>query len=488
MWRGTPAWLKDSSDEKNMAIHFSSALRLLTFGGVDQPATARCGLCLGIIVAGLAAWANGAPAQTLSNSAALSQKPGDSVTAQGYGESAYASGPSSHQSSSIRPRPPRLPKKLLINLAWQIALAANDFSPGILDGDFGPHSRTALREYAESNFPGHNPFNPHDPAIFNALKVDVRHAIGRYTISNRDAQSVGHLHYHWRAMAAASRMPYSSLEDCICEKFHTTRQLLSRLNPGVNLRNLTVGQTLFVPNIRPFPSHNDFGLPGALTAAIKMDKSLMPTPHVAYLTINLKQRAIRAYNAHNREVALFRCSIPAHRADYPTTDAVIKDFALNPDYTFLPSVFHSVHNIHHPLLIPPGPRNPVGVLWMGLDIPNVGMHGNPEPQNIGITGSHGCFRMTNWDAVRLFTLIHIGLPVIMIDPRHPIPLSVALAPGLYPPGLSRREVQKADREFANAADSTNDNSAAYNAQTVSGNRRDSSHAGRAVIDASSERQ
>lgn len=173
----------------------------------------------------------------------------------------------------------------------------------------------------------------------------------------------------------------------------------------------------------------------------------MPMPDVAYLTINLQQKAIRAYTAHNREVALFRCSIPAHKSDYPLTDAVIKNFALNPDYTFLPSVFHSVHDIHRPLLIPPGPRNPVGVLWMGLSIPNVGMHGNPVPQHIGITGSHGCFRMTNWDAVRLFTLIHVGMPVIIINKAHPIPLTVDLPPGLRPPGISRSAIRKlrADR-------------------------------------------
>ena len=333
-------------------------------------------------------------------------------------------------------KPPHIPKKMRINLAWQIALAANNFSPGIIDGVFGPDSRMALREYAASFFPGHNPFDPHDPAIFNALGVDVQHVIAQYTISNRDAQAVGHLHYHWRAMAAASRMPYGSLEGCICEKFHTTRRLLSHLNPDVNLKKLVVGQTLFVPNIRPFPNHNDFGLPGGLSAVLQQDKREMPMPTVAYLTINLAQKAIRAYNRHNREVALFHCSIPAHHRDYPVTDAVIKDIALNPDYTFLPSVFHSVHNIHHPLLIPPGPRNPVGVVWMGLSIPNVGMHGNPEPELIGLTGSHGCFRMTNWDAAHLLTLVHIGLPVIMINPDNPIALTLNLPRGLNPPGVT----------------------------------------------------
>ena len=72
---------------------------------------------------------------------------------------------------------------------------------------------------------------------------------------------------------------------------------------------------------------------------------------------------------------------------------------------------------------------------MGLDLPGVGMHGNPVPQHIGLTGSHGCFRMCNWDAVHLLTMVHIGLPVIMINPKKPIPLTVALPRGINPPGL-----------------------------------------------------
>ncbi len=332
------------------------------------------------------------------------------------------------------PGRPRLTRGQRINLAWQIALAANNFSPGILDGVFGPNSRMALREYGASNFPGDNPFNPHDPRIYDALDVDVRHVFATYTISPQDAQAVGHLHYHWRGMAAATRMPYASLAGCLCEKFHCTRALLQRLNPRLELGELRVGQTINVPNIRPFPGPNDFGLPGGLSTVLAQDKEDMPDPPVAYLVINLKQKVIRAYNRHNRQVALFHCSIPAHPAEFPTRDARIKDIAENPNYTFLPSMYPHAHS-KHILIIPPGPRNPVGVVWMGLTLPGVGLHGNPVPQYIGLTGSHGCFRLTNWDAARLFTLVHIGMPVIIVNPAHPIPLTLHLPAYIDPPGV-----------------------------------------------------
>ena len=105
------------------------------------------------------------------------------------------------------PGKPQLNYTQRVALAWQIALAANNFSPGILDSNFGPHSRRALKEYAARFFPGVNPLDPHNPAVFNALGVDVKNAITQYTITQDDADAVGHLHWTWLKMAAGSRMP-----------------------------------------------------------------------------------------------------------------------------------------------------------------------------------------------------------------------------------------------------------------------------------------
>ena len=84
---------------------------------------------------------------------------------------------------------------------------------------------------------------------------------------------------------------------------------------------------------------------------------------------------------------------------------------LNPDYTFDPRMWPEVKNVDRKLTIPPGPRNPVGLCWIGLAVPGVGIHGSPAPEMIGKTGSHGCFRLTNWDALRLSTMVRIGTPV-----------------------------------------------------------------------------
>jgi hypothetical protein len=89
----------------------------------------------------------------------------------------------------------------------------------------------------------------------------------------------------------------------------------------------------------------------------------------------------------------------------------------NPAYTFDPKMWPDVTNVTKKLLIPPGPRNPVGMCWVGLSLPGYGIHGTPNPEMIGKTGSHGCFRLTNWDAVRLGRITTAGVPVKFINPE-----------------------------------------------------------------------
>jgi lipoprotein-anchoring transpeptidase ErfK/SrfK len=83
----------------------------------------------------------------------------------------------------------------------------------------------------------------------------------------------------------------------------------------------------------------------------------------------------------------------------------------NPAYRFDPSMWPEVKGGKSALIIPPGPRNPVGLCWIALSLSGYGIHGSPAPEMIGKTGSHGCFRLTNWDAVRLGRMIKPGTPV-----------------------------------------------------------------------------
>ncbi len=88
---------------------------------------------------------------------------------------------------------------------------------------------------------------------------------------------------------------------------------------------------------------------------------------------------------------------------------------MNPEYTFKPESWPEVKGIDRCLTIPPGPRNPVGVCWIGLSKRGYGIHGTPQPELIGKTGSHGCFRLTNWDILRLADLVRVGTEVRFVD-------------------------------------------------------------------------
>lgn len=298
----------------------------------------------------------------------------------------------------------KIPAQMRVNLAWQIALEAVDFSPGILDGHFGRKSQMALSEYAARFFPGKDKF---DPEVFLSLNISVEEAVASYTITVDDAAKIGPLPDDWNEKAKLDRLTYDTMIDYIAEKFHSTRALLQALNPGVKFHSLDVGQTLLVPNIRPFPTSSTTQ-PGASTRVVeKADR----------IEINLAAKTIRVYDRANTQIALFHCSVAKDKAKLPDRDAVVKTIAVNPEYKFDPKYWPEVNNVDRILIIKPGPRNPVGSVWIGLDLPGYGIHGNPKPELIGKTGSHGCFRLTNWDALKLVSVARIGMPVRMINPE-----------------------------------------------------------------------
>lgn len=297
---------------------------------------------------------------------------------------------------------PNIPRQTRVNVAWQIALEAADFSPGIIDGHFKRKSLMALNEFVARNFPGAGPF---EMRVFNALKVDPNDAVATYAVTDDDAAQVGIVPEDWNEKEKLDRLRYESLAECLAEKFHCTKVLLETFNPGVNLNRLSPGQTILVPNIRPFPVDNK---------PVVVRKGW----GAAYVTINLGEKTIRVFDKNGGELALFHCSVAKDKAKLPARDTTVKVIAApNPNYTFNPSVWPEVHNVSRILTIPPGPRNPVGLAWVSLDLPGYGIHGSPKPELIGKTGSHGCFRLTNWDALKFAGMVREGMAVKIVNPE-----------------------------------------------------------------------
>ncbi|HUT33749.1 MAG TPA: L,D-transpeptidase [Planctomycetota bacterium] len=273
------------------------------------------------------------------------------------------------------------------HLAWQIALDRVGFSGGILDGKVGPKGRLGTQEFQRAR--GLPATGGLDAKTAEALGVEPDKALAAYTVQASDLAAVGPLPHTWLEKSKLQRLPYPSLDEVLAEEFHCTRALLARLNPGKEIAQLKAGESLQVPAVAEAP----------------------PSTRAESLEINLAEKVIRARGKTGEAVALFHCSIATDKEKLPSGQATVLVVSENPSYTFDPKMWPEVKDVTQKLTIPPGPRNPVGLCWIGLSLPGYGMHGTPMPEMIGKTGSHGCFRLTNWDALRLAKMIRVGTPV-----------------------------------------------------------------------------
>ena len=212
-----------------------------------------------------------------------------------------------------------------------------------------------------------------------------------YVVSEEDVSGLVTIPSTWREKATLPRMGYQTVLEAVAEKHHATEGLIRRLNPGVSWPNPPAGTALTVPD--PFPAR--------LSSASR-------------LTVELSRKIIQAWDADGRIIAYFPCSIGRDAAKRPVGKLRVTTCAVNPNYTYDPDIFPEEAEsklVQGKLVIAPGPNNPVGVAWIGLNLAGYGMHGTPKPEDIGKTESHGCFRLANWNAQKLTKLVTIDMPV-----------------------------------------------------------------------------
>ena len=273
-------------------------------------------------------------------------------------------------------------------IAWQVALDRVGFSPGLVDGRLGPKTTIATQEFQRVH--GLPMTGQLDEATVRELEVDPDNAFGKYTLTAADLDEVGPVPKSWLEKSKLHKLGHEALENVLAEKFHCSTGLLATLNPGKNINSLQPGDQVIVPAVAEVSSE----------------------PKAARIEVNLSQKIIRVVDRDNKLVAMFHCSIARDKEKRPSGEAHVTGVAFDPNYTFKPEMWPEVkEKIPGPLTIPPGPRNPVGRCWVSLSLPGYGMHGTPNPELIGKTGSHGCFRLTNWDAQRLGKMVQAGTPV-----------------------------------------------------------------------------
>lgn len=271
--------------------------------------------------------------------------------------------------------------------AYQAALDRAGFSPGLIDDKPGRKTELAIRAF--QTYRGLKLSGVPDPATLAALGVAQAPTTVEYTITERDRREVsGPIPEDWNRRAALSRLGYETLTELLAEQGHCSEALVQTLNPGRDLDRAGVGTVVRLPNVRTPPD-----------AAIER------------LELDLGEKLIWLIDAQGRRAGLLHCSIARLPEKLPRGETTVSSVAFEPNYTFKPEMWPEVRNVDRVLTIPPGPRNPVGLCWIGLDRPGYGIHGTPKPELIGKTGSHGCFRLTNWDAVRLGKRVRIGMGV-----------------------------------------------------------------------------
>jgi len=277
-------------------------------------------------------------------------------------------------------------------LEAQIALARRAISPGSIDGAVGSQTRAALAAFQRSQKLIQS--STLDTNTRTQLTIEAP-LLTDYTVTTNDLARLQPLGKTWLAKSEQSALEYETILELVAEKGHAHPALIQKLNPEVNWQDVVPGTLLKIPDIE-YPE---------------------PDGKAAFIVIHLSGKFLEAFDAETNLLAHFPCSIAAKVEKRPVGELHVAVIAPNPNYTFDPAVFAEspeAQAIGHKLILPPGPNNPVGVAWIGLDKPGYGMHGTPGPEQVGRTESHGCFRLANWDAEYLVKLVWVGLPVEVV--------------------------------------------------------------------------
>lgn len=269
----------------------------------------------------------------------------------------------------------------------QILLDRARFSPGQIDGVYGGDLEVAVRGYRENH--GLKPGVTIDAEVWRLLNGDTGPLLSAYTISQSDEKGPFlPLPAEVQEKAGLKWLGFETPEEGLGERFHIAPKLLAELNPGRKLD--TVGERITVPNVRR----------AAVRPALRV-------------VVSKSKRTVVAYGAGGKQLAQYPSTIGDSHDPLPIGDWTVVGIVHYPWFKWDPKLLWNVDQKLPTAELAPGPNNPVGVAWIGLSKVDYGIHGTPDPGNIGHGVSDGCIRLTNWDVDELSHMVRRGTPVVL---------------------------------------------------------------------------
>ena len=279
---------------------------------------------------------------------------------------------------------------LPVLIRTEVLLDRAHFSPGVIDGRPGENLTNALAAYRKTHGLADAP--DVDAGTLAALTAADKGAVTQTYVITADDEAgpfIGKVPAGFVAESKLKTLGYTDPVQELAAKFHMSETLLKTLNPGA-----------------------DFTKTG--TSLVVIQPGDAPLPQVARIEVDKAANQVRALDGAGKILAIFPATVGSTERPAPSGTWAVVSATPDPYYTYDPSKLTFGPKSRGKLTIKPGPNNPVGTTWIALTKPTYGIHGSPDPSKIGKTASHGCVRLTNWDAATLGKAVTKGTPVVFV--------------------------------------------------------------------------